>query len=102
MQKREVHVHGAELSTQKTDTIPSDEDSDRINTGVLLATTADLDAVCWEATAKKRATMRDMFLVASVVQLSAEPRAPQRFKEWSRWSMMQDFVIRSKMALSAI
>lgn len=70
------------------DPLPCDEDSERMNTGVLPATTTDLDVVCWQATAKSRATIRDMFLVSSVVGLSAELSAPQQFKAWSRWSMM--------------
>lgn len=86
MQESERQLHGT--NCQRKAPLPCDEDSKRINAGVLPATTADLDVVCWQATAKSRATIRDMFLVPSVMLLSAELSAPQRLKAWSRRSVM--------------
>lgn len=70
----------SKLSKKKMDLLPCDEDSERVNNRVLSATTANLDVVWWQATAKSRATIPDMFVVSSVAQLSAELGAPQQFK----------------------
>lgn len=77
-----------DLSKPNMEPLPCEEESERRTSGVLPATTAQLDGVCRQATAKSRATIRAMFLMPRLGRLSARLSAPQQFKAWSRWSVM--------------